>query len=433
VSSRIKHLALRAIDIAVRPILAPFRLPPAKSSPESSRAIESDAAAFNEAAEDYYRQADAAHVANKPFSEPETFAKRLIDAGILVDALRLRPGDVVLELGAGACWFSHFLNRFGCRTIAVDVSPTALAMGRARFEQDPQTQWSLQPEFLVYDGATLPVADATVDAVVLYDTYHHLPNPRDVLRELRRVLRDGGAVAMSEPGRGHARSAQSLLESGTTGVLERELIIEEIGADALAMGFTSARVVVSPRSPILEVEISRLRDFMGGHRFSQYWHQLCAELDGHHYVVLGTGAAPATTARPRRLTAEIRFASAAPAVRRGEPTEVDLVIRNLGDTTWLHVEGRPGWTRLGAHLYRQKDALTLVDFDWVRAPLPHDVRPQQELGMRLTLPAIDGAGGYVILIDLVVEGLTWFAERESQPLAIGVRPTTGRMSGASPP
>jgi len=60
-------------------------------------------------------------------------------------------------------------------------------LGRTLFERDPQTNWSLDPAFLAYDGQTLPVADATVDRIVLYDAFHHIPNQEHLLREMRRV------------------------------------------------------------------------------------------------------------------------------------------------------------------------------------------------------------------------------------------------------
>jgi len=248
VNRRLKDAAAAVLDLAIRPLLAPFVRPRPRPQPAADAAIEQAAGEFNRAAEQYYAGADPAHLTGKPFTESETFAKRLTDVGVIADALRLRPGDVVLELGAGACWLSHFLNRFGCRTIAVDVSPTALAMGRTLFEQDPRTNWTLAPQFLAYDGHTLPVAAGVADAAILYDTFHHLPNPRAILKELRRVLRPDGVVAMSEPGRGHSKSAGSALEAASTGVLERELVLEEIAADALAAGFTAARVVIAPAS-----------------------------------------------------------------------------------------------------------------------------------------------------------------------------------------
>ena len=415
---RLKRAGLAAIDVAIRPLLAPFRLPRDPKPADTGTASDEEITAFNRAAEDYYaRHASAAHVTNKPFSEPETFAKRLMDVGVIVDGLRLQPGDVVLELGAGGCWLSHFLNRLGCKTIAVDVSASALAMGRRRFDEDPHTNWALSPEFHTYDGRTIPVAGGVADAAILYDTFHHLPNPRDVLRELRRILKPHGVVGLSEPGRGHAKSAGSALETGTTGVLERELVLEDIAAAAVAAGFAAARVVIAPRSPILEIDALSLRDFMGGQEFAQYWRGLCAALDGHHYLLLHAGDPTPTTRRPRRLTSAL----SADVVRLSQtnaaaPLSLDVTVRNLGDTTWLHAEG-PGWTRLGAHLYRADDTMTLVDFDWVRVSLPRDIAPGDELTVPISLPVI-APGRYTVMFDLVVEGLTWFAERESPPLVI---------------
>jgi SAM-dependent methyltransferase len=421
--NRLKRAWFAIVDAAVRPLLTPFRRPRPASPPGSDRAIEQAADSFNRAADEYYAGADPAHLTGKPFSEPETFAKRMTDVGVIADALRLRPGDDVLELGAGACWLSHFLNRFGCRTIAVDVSPTALALGRALFEQDPRTNWTLNPQFLPYDGRRIPVADAAVDAVVLYDTFHHLPNPRAILAELHRVLRPDGIVAMSEPGRGHSKSAGSALEAASTGVLERELVLEEIAANALAAGFTAARVVIAPRSPLLEIDAAELRAFMGGRHFSRYWRGLTAALDGHHYLLLHAGDPAPTTRRPRRLMAAIDGGA---GLETGSPVilglhesrTIELTVRNAGDTTWVAAEGKSGWTRLGAHLYRADAAMTLVDFDWLRAALPNDVLPGGEVTLGVTLPAIAEPGGYTVVFDLVVEGLTWFSERESQPLVV---------------
>jgi hypothetical protein len=101
-----------------------------------------------------------------------------------------------------------------------------------------------------------------------------------------------------------------------------------------------------------------------------------------------------------------------------ESGTIELTVRNAGDTTWVAAEGKSGWTRLGAHLYRADAAMTLVDFDWLRAALPNDVLPGGEVTLGVTLPAIAEPGGYTVVFDLVVEGLTWFSERESQPLVV---------------
>ena len=421
----LRSFTLAVLDLAARSVLFPFRLgrPQSNAAGAEAAAMDENVDAFNRAAERYFAdRAGQRHLLDKPFSEPDSCSRRLIDAGILMDALRVRPGDTVLELGAGTCWLSHFLNRYGCKTIAVDVSSTALSMGRALFERDPRTNWSLEPEFLVYDGHTLPVDEGSVEQVVVYDAYHHIPNPARLLRELRRVLKPDGIVAMSEPGRGHAASAPSVAESTAAGVLENELALEDIADLALACGFAAARVVVSTHSPVLEIDARNLRSFMGGRGFARYWKTFCAELDAHHYILLFAGDPRPTTRRPKRLRARIRRIGHERTIQLGRSDgqrRVLFEVYNEGDTRWLHAENRPGWTRLGAHLYRADASRTLVDFDWLRLALPDDVAPEQSVRLTATLPAIEQPGDYILAFDLVIEGLAWFAERGS--LSVDVR------------
>jgi SAM-dependent methyltransferase len=416
---RLRPLALAALDIAARPLLLPFRLSRPSRDERRAAAVAHQVDAFNQAAEVYYAcHADARGLLDKPFSEPAALARRLIDAGVLIEALRLEPGDVVLDLGAGACWFSHLLNRFGCPTVAVDVSPTALALGRQLFEQDPKTNWALNPQFLAYDGRSIPAADGTIDRIVLVDAYHHLPNPVPLLREMRRVLRPDGIVAMSEPGRGHAASAPSVAEAAATGVLENELVLEDIAERALESGFTAARVVLSAGAPFVEIDASQLRAFMGGRGFSRYWKNLCAALDSHHFILLFAGGAEPTTKRPKQLRAMMR------QIGGRQPGEIVLDIRNGGDTLWLAAANAPGWTRIGAHLYSDGSSRALVDFDWLRIALPRDVAPDERVEVASALPAIDRPGDYVIVFDLVIEGVDWFANRGSPTLEVPLRVQT---------
>ena len=54
-------------------------------------------------------------------------------------------GPDCLGCRSRACWLSHLLNRYGCRTVSVDVSQTALALGRRLFTESPQTNWTPDP------------------------------------------------------------------------------------------------------------------------------------------------------------------------------------------------------------------------------------------------------------------------------------------------
>jgi len=49
------------------------------------------------------------------------------------------------------------------------------------------------------DADVLPFRSASVGAIVMVDTLHHLPRPLDFLSEAARVLKPGGRLAMVEP------------------------------------------------------------------------------------------------------------------------------------------------------------------------------------------------------------------------------------------
>lgn len=48
------------------------------------------------------------------------------------------------------------------------------------------------------DAGRLPLADASTDAVLIVDAFHHLPDPDAALREAARVTRPGGVVVLRE-------------------------------------------------------------------------------------------------------------------------------------------------------------------------------------------------------------------------------------------
>ncbi len=212
VATKLRSGPCSAQRLAVRPPPPPALPTGGRQGVDPPRSVHGDKT-NKQAAERYFAEyRDPQFLIEKPFSDAPDFAGHLIAVGILVAAARLRPGDTVVEFGAGSCWLSHFLNRFGCRTISVDVSETALAVGRRLFERDPRTNWSLDPQFLPYDGHTLPLEDASCDRIVVYDAFHHVPNQRVVLTEMHRVLTAEGIVAMSEPGKGHALRVRPALQ-----------------------------------------------------------------------------------------------------------------------------------------------------------------------------------------------------------------------------
>ena len=53
--------------------------------------------------------------------------------------------------------------------------------------------------------------------------------------------------------------------------------------------------------------------------------------------------------------------------------------------------------------------------------LPRDVRPGDQIVVETALPTPGAPGDYLVVFDLVVQGLTWFADRGSAPATLTLR------------
>ncbi len=104
----------------------------------------------------------------------------------LHDELDLAPGRVVVDLGAGTGKFTPFLRATGARVVAVEPVE---AMRAALVAAHPDV------EALAGEAERLPLADASVDAIVCAQSFHWFARPA-ALAEMRRVLKPGGALGL---------------------------------------------------------------------------------------------------------------------------------------------------------------------------------------------------------------------------------------------
>ena len=104
-------------------------------------------------------------------------------------------GDV-LEIGFGTGLNLPHLPAAVTRLLAVDP----LERGRT-LAQERLAATSVPVEFLGLDGESIPLADASVDAVLATWTLCSIPDPVAAVREVRRVLKPGGTLHFVEHGR----------------------------------------------------------------------------------------------------------------------------------------------------------------------------------------------------------------------------------------
>src|SRR3954471_3212011 len=103
----------------------------------------------------------------------------------------------VLDVATGTGLVSQELvRRYGCEVVGLDQSPEMLDAARARLRHDPEL--AKRVSLVAGEAEPLPFADAAFDHLTFTYLLRYVDDPGATLRELARVVRPGGTVAMLE-------------------------------------------------------------------------------------------------------------------------------------------------------------------------------------------------------------------------------------------
>ena len=398
----------------------------------------------------------------------------MFNFAMTVAALDPAPGDLVLDLGAGSCWVSDWLNRLLVDTVSLDIAHDMLMIGQRRLAPGAkQTVGKFQ---------VLPFADETFDGAICLSALHHVPDIQAALREIHRVLKTDGAVVFSEPGIGHSAHPQSQSEMAECGVMERDIVVNELLDECLKAGFRDVSVrpylfppptyahgmwqAIDRAGQPLIVARSGLRSAVAWsrsliktlgrpawarcvaaapalHRLTPTmarvagqpasgerggdpgqppesilaWESLLTFRNAvrvHPVVIVRKEPRRPDSRRPHILNAEISISSAPLSIAPGATFTVVTQVRNTGDTLWLHTPTPiGGHVALGAKLLDANGLAEVMDFG--RGYLSRSVQPGETLPVEITLTAPTTPGGYQVKLDMVDECFAWFEHHGARP------------------
>lgn len=103
------------------------------------------------------------------------------------------PIQTVLDVGTGTAQIPIELCRQhpSCHIVAIDLSREMLKLGEKNVADAAFAQ-RIRLEFI--DAKQLPYDDQQFDTVISNSIIHHIPEPSEVLGEMKRVLKPGGGL-----------------------------------------------------------------------------------------------------------------------------------------------------------------------------------------------------------------------------------------------
>jgi ubiquinone/menaquinone biosynthesis C-methylase UbiE len=149
----------------------------------------------------------------------------------VVRFLEPSSGQVIADIGAGTGYFlPHLSKAVGAsgRVLALDVEPNMVEYMKQRSERSALT--NVEVRVVAPDDPGL--APASVDHILIVNTWHHIDDRANYTRKLARALRPAGSVLIVDftldsdmgPPKEHRLSAEQVVKELEEGSLRAEIV-----------------------------------------------------------------------------------------------------------------------------------------------------------------------------------------------------------------
>jgi len=190
---------------------------------------------------------------------PTDVANFTAGSGDPISLAQLQPGETVLDLGSGGgldCFLAVKQVGASGHVIGVDMTPEMLARARSSADRMQVRNVEFREGYL----ESMPVDDSNVDVIISNCVINLSPDKPQVFREMFRVLKPGGRIAVSDMVLNRALSeADRKDKEKWCGCTSGALLVREYVDELSKAGFTNIRVEPNVEAIINAIDSGQVR------------------------------------------------------------------------------------------------------------------------------------------------------------------------------